>query len=214
MVNRIAEIEVVILGRGGGSSEDLAAFNREIVARAIVNSRAPVVSAVGHEIDLTIADLVADKRALTPSEAAELVSPDRSLLMRGLHTSAQRMRDILASRLAAVRQRWQELVLRRPLAQPLERIREHDRRVDDIEARLAWLARQKLTQARQAIDSWAARLEALSPLNVLARGYSLTRREDEQILIRDAAEVQAGDRLVTILQRGRIISRALEIHNS
>src|SRR5207244_2043612 len=99
LVNWVAGVEVLILGRGGSSSEDLAAFNRENVAQAIFESRIPVVSAVGHEIDVTIADLVADKRALTPSEAAELVTPDRSQILKGLDASARRMMDLLFGRL-------------------------------------------------------------------------------------------------------------------
>src|SRR5436305_116025 len=124
IVNRIRGIDVLILGRGGGSSEDLAAFNREIVARAIFQSRLPVVSAVGHEIDVTIADLVADKRALTPSEAAELVAPSRDELLEGLAAVRTRMRDLLTGRLRQAWQRWQDLAERPALRRPLERVRE------------------------------------------------------------------------------------------
>src|SRR6516165_8133824 len=116
-VNRLAEIEVLILGRGGGSSEDLAAFNREAVAQAIFTSRVPVVSAVGHEIDVTIADLVADKRALTPSEAAELVTPDGGQILGALQSCHGRMRDLLLSRFQTLRGRLQDLMARRTLAQ-------------------------------------------------------------------------------------------------
>jgi exodeoxyribonuclease VII large subunit len=213
IVNHISAIDVVILGRGGGSSEDLAAFNREIVARAIFHSRLPVVSAVGHETDVTIADLVADKRALTPSEAAELVSPDRTQLLRGLKACAGRMRDLLAGRLEAARVRWQDLIARRVFAKPLERIRESERRLDDVEGRLHRAIRQRLGQAKHLADACSGRLDTLSPLNVLARGYSLTRRESDQNVVRRADEVRPGDRIVTRVSDGRIVSMVEEIEN-
>ncbi len=207
LVNRVPGIEVVILGRGGGASEDLAAFNRANVAQAIFQSRVPVVSAVGHEIDVTIADLVADKRALTPSEAAELVTPDRDQLFRQLRAFSERLKDLLNLRLETSRQRWQDLAGRRVFFQPLERIRERERRLDDAEVRLARAIRLRLGRAKQTADAWAARLETLSPLNVLARGYSLTRRDNDQAVVRDSNQVHPGDRLVTLVQHGRIVSR-------
>jgi exodeoxyribonuclease VII large subunit len=206
-VNRLPEIEVLILGRGGGSSEDLAAFNREVVAQAIFASRVPVVSAVGHEIDVTIADLVADKRALTPSEAAELVTPDGGQLLGALQACHGRMRDLLLSRFQTLRGRLQDLTGRRTLAQPLERIRERERRLDDSEARLHRAIQQKLATIRHLADAQAARLETLSPLNVLARGYSLTRRETDQAVVRNPDQVQVGDRVVTLVERGRLLCR-------
>jgi exodeoxyribonuclease VII large subunit len=213
IVNRIPGMDVLILGRGGGSSEDLAVFNREIVAHAIFRSRLPVVSAVGHEIDVTIADLVADKRALTPSEAAELVSPDRAQLLRGLQACGARMRDLLAGRLETARNRWQDLISRRVFAEPLERIRERERRLDDMETRLERGMRQRLEQAKRLTDAWTARLETLSPLNVLARGYSLTRRESDKSVVRRASEVGPEERLVTLVGEGRIVSVVEEIDN-
>ena len=209
-VNRLAEIEVLILGRGGGSTEDLAAFNREVVAQAIFTSRVPVVSAVGHEIDVTIADLVADKRALTPSEAAELVTPDGGQILGALQSCHGRMRDLLLSRFQTLRGRLQDLTGRRTLAQPLERIRERERRLDDSEARLHRAMQQKLATIRHLADSQAARLETLSPLNVLARGYSLTRRETDQAVVRNPDQVQVGDRVVTLVERGKLLCRVEE----
>jgi exodeoxyribonuclease VII large subunit len=206
-VNQINGIDVLILGRGGGSSDDLAAFNREVVAQAIFSSQVPVVSAVGHEIDVTIADLVADKRALTPSEAAELVTPDRDQLLKGLETCAGRMRDFLLARLQTHQQRLYDLANRRHWAQPLDRIRERERRLDDGEARLHRAMQQKLATVRHLTDAQAARLETLSPLNVLARGYSLTRRESDQVVVRDADQVQIGDRVVTLIQHGKLLCR-------
>ena len=211
LVNRVPGIEALILGRGGGSSDDLAAFNREIVARAIFESRLPVVSAVGHEIDVTIADLVADKRALTPSEAAELVTPDRQQLLRSLQAQEDRLRELVLGRFQNNRQRLHDLAGRRALAAPLEPIRDRERRLDDLEARLQRAMQQRLAQSRHYADAWAARLETLSPLNVLARGYSLTRRASDQAVVRSSDQVQVGERVVTLLDKGRLLCRVEEI---
>lgn len=207
LVNRLAHMDVLILGRGGGSAEDLAAFNDEGVARAIFASRVPVVSAVGHEIDVTIADLVADRRALTPSEAAELVTPDGEQILQGLLACRQRMQRLLERRLDLARQRLHDLLGRRALARPLEPVRVREERLDDLEGRLNRAIRQQWTRARQKLDASAARLGALSPLNVLARGYSLTQREQDHLVLRESGQVQPGDRIVTILAKGVIASR-------
>jgi exodeoxyribonuclease VII large subunit len=209
-LNRLTHMDVLILGRGGGSSEDLAAFNHELVAQAIFSSRIPIVSAVGHEIDVTIADLVADKRALTPSEAAELVTPDHGQLLAGLQACHGRMRDLLLNRFQIMRGRLHDLTGRRPLAQPLERIRDRERRLDDGEVRLHRAMQQKLAKVRHLADAQAARLETLSPLNVLARGYSLTRRESDQAVVRNPDQVQVGDRVVTLVEKGKLLCRVEE----
>ncbi|MCI0464931.1 MAG: exodeoxyribonuclease VII large subunit [Gemmataceae bacterium] len=206
-VNRLGGVDVIVLGRGGGSTEDLWAFNEEIVARAIYESRIPVVSAVGHEIDVTVADLVADRRALTPSEAAELVTPNREELAEGLHVLEARLRDLMLGRLRQGRQRCQELAERPAFRLPLERVRDLERRLDDWSERLERAARQRVAQARQGIETTASRLEGLSPLNVLGRGYSLTRTEADRTVVRSPEQVRPGDRLVTLVQHGQIISR-------
>jgi exodeoxyribonuclease VII large subunit len=207
LVNRLRCAEVIILGRGGGRVEDLWAFNEEIVAQALFESHIPVVSAVGHEIDVTIADLVADRRALTPSEAAELVVPHRDEMLEGLVRTGERLRELLASRLEQAWQRCRELAQRRAFRLPLECVREQERRLDDWQERLERAMRQRLVLAQQSTTGLASRLETLSPLNVLARGYSLTRKEDDPRLLRNVADAAPGDRLVTTLHQGRIISR-------
>jgi exodeoxyribonuclease VII large subunit len=212
LLNRLAvRPEVVILARGGGSTEDLWAFNEEIVAHAIHDSRVPVVSAVGHEIDLTLADLVADRRALTPSEAAELVVPNREELLEGVRGLEARMRELLLARCQGAWQRLQDLAERRAFRLPLERVRDQERRLDDWEDRLQRALQQRLVLARQGVAALAARLESLSPLNVLGRGYSLTRKAADGTVLRSAAQVTVGDRLVTTLHQGRIRSRVEEI---
>jgi exodeoxyribonuclease VII large subunit len=204
-------LDVMILGRGGGSIEDLWAFNEECVAEAIHDSVIPVVSAVGHEVDVTIADLVADHRAPTPSAAAAHVVPDRTEVLHGLHDTEGRLHDAMRTRLDLSRQRLDDLAARRAFRLPLERVRDWEQRLDDWGGRLARAARQRLALARQRLDGQAARLEGLSPLNVLARGYSLTRREADLAVVRDPVQLQLGDRLVTLVHQGTVVSRVEEL---
>jgi exodeoxyribonuclease VII large subunit len=200
-------IDVLIVGRGGGSLEDLWPFNEECVAHAVYTSRIPVVSGVGHEDDLTIADMVADCRALTPSEAAERVVPDRAEVLKWLGGLEGRFRALLLRRLEVARDRLNDLAGRACFRRPLERLREEERRLDDWGERLGRAVRRRLEEARRRLEAQAARLEGLSPLNVLARGYSLTRREGDGAVVRGPEQVRPGERIVTQVQRGRIVSR-------
>jgi exodeoxyribonuclease VII large subunit len=202
----IIPIDVMIIGRGGGSAEDLWAFNEECVAHAIFESRIPIVSAVGHEIDITVADLVADCRAATPTQAATMVVPDGLEFLAGLRGLEDRIRVLISNRLGLARGRLQELASSRALRLPLERIRAQEQRLDDWHDRLGRTAGQRLDRARDRLEAFAARLETLSPLNVLARGYSLTRRENQEV-VRSAEQVALGERLITLVHRGRITSR-------
>jgi exodeoxyribonuclease VII large subunit len=210
-LNRIADaepaIDVLIVGRGGGSLEDLWTFNEECVARAIFESRIPVVTGIGHEDDLTIADMVADLRALTPSEAAEKVVPDRAAVLDWLAGLESRFRTHLRRRLDLARSRLDELAHQPCFRRPLERIRQEERQLDDWNERLQRAVRRRIEQLREQLKAQAARLESLSPLNVLARGYSLTCKEADGAVLRDAGEVQPGERVMTRLQQGQIISR-------
>ncbi len=210
LLNRIPGIDVLIVGRGGGSLEDLWPFNEEVVAAAVFASRIPVVSGVGHETDLTITDLVADVRALTPTEAAERVVPNRAEVLEWLGGAGARMHALLHNRLELARAKLDDLAKRRCFRAPLDRIREDEQRLDDWAGRLQRAAGQRVTRARQSVEAAAARLETLSPLNVLARGYSLTRKEGDGPVVRDAADVRPGDRLVTRVRHGRIVSRVEE----
>ena len=213
LLNRLDGIDVMIVGRGGGSTEDLWAFNAESVARAIFESRIPIVSAVGHEIDLTIADLVADCRALTPSEAAERVVPHRDELLETLQITEAQLRTYLLRQLEKAKARVDELRQRRCFRLPLEKVHEFQRRLDDWCERIERATRQRLAQWRRQVETQAARLDGLSPLNVLGRGYSLTRREADGIVVRSVAQVQPGDRLLTRVQHGSIISRVEELES-
>lgn len=211
LLNRLKGLDVVILGRGGGSSDDLSAFNDEKVAHAIYQCKYPVVSAVGHEIDVTLADLVADRRALTPSEAAELcTSPGRDELIQHLRIRGRRMNELLLTKLRTTKQRLRDLAERRAFRYPLERLRERERALDDWEDRLRRAMLHKVRLAQQGVAALAAQLESLSPLNVLARGYSLTRAVPGGDVIRDAGQVEVGDAVEVLLQRGKLIARVEE----
>ena len=182
----LPDVEVVLLVRGGGSLEDLWAFNEEPVARAVAGCRVPVVCGVGHEIDVTIADLAADRRALTPSEAAELAVPDGRAVEAFLHDAAARLPEALR-----------------------RRVRTESQRLDDLSARLTTAAGRRVERATTTLHGLAGKLHALSPLAVLGRGYSLTTRGGE--VLRDAAAVSAGDEIETRLAEGAIRSRIFQI---
>lgn len=203
-LNHFLDVDVIVLGRGGGSSDDLAAFNEEVVARAIFMSRAPVISAVGHEIDVTIADLVADFRAATPSEAAERATPDLLEWVKYLRAREQRLSDLLLAKFQAHRQRLQSLAQRRVFQFPLERLQNQDQRLDNWEERLKRAMKTRLQKAQQKLESAAGKLATLSPLNVLARGYSLTRTLPKKEIVRSVGQVDVGDKIEIVLPDGAI----------
>ncbi len=211
-VNRIREpIDCIVVTRGGGSLEDLWAFNEEVVCRAIFASRLPVVSAVGHEIDVSLSDLVADVRALTPSEAAERIVPSAEEIAVQLKHYQTRMTGAVRSQTAWGRSRLENLARHRAFRSPLDRVRDLARRIDDLELRAGRAIRGQWRTARRAVEGAAARLEALSPLAILSRGYSLTHRAIDGRLIRDAAELAPGEELRTRLARGQVVSRVEQI---
>lgn len=211
-VNRIREpIDCIVVTRGGGSLEDLWAFNEEVVCRAIFASRLPVVSAVGHEIDVSLSDLVADVRALTPSEAAERIVPSAEEIAAQLKHYQTRMTGAVRSQTAWGRSRLENLARHRAFRSPLDRVRDLARRIDDLELRAGRAIRGQWRTAQRAVEGAAARLEALSPLAILARGYSLTHRAIDGHLIRDAAELAPGEELRTRLARGLVVSRVERI---
>lgn len=208
LVNRLAEpVDCLVVGRGGGSLEDLWAFNEEMVVRAIYASRIPVVSAVGHEIDVTLSDLVADVRALTPSEAAELVAPSADDISAALLGQRQRLLVALRRRAALVRTRLESIAGRRPFRKPFDMVHDIARRLDELSSRGNRTMRQRLLAARRQADGMAAQLESLSPLAVLGRGYSLTQRIADGQPVRDASVLSPGELIATRFFRGRAISR-------
>lgn len=256
-MNALGEADVLIVGRGGGSLEDLWAFNEEITARAIFSSRIPVISAVGHEIDFTIADLVADVRAPTPSVAAELVVGRKDKLIESLQSHQQRILRAMTGRLNLGQQRFLSAIRTRSFREPeMAIIAPRSQRLDDLRHRLerrgeAAMAlrreRQKqlahtllllnprrtlqrrremnsnlsqrlrerflyrLAGHRQKLEALAGKLESLSPLAILSRGYSICRLLPSGEIIREAAGLRTGETLEVTLHRGEVVCRVEEI---
>jgi len=204
LAGALDEVEVVILGRGGGSLEDLWAFNDERVARAIVNCRVPVVSAVGHETDVTIADLVADLRAPTPSAAAELVVPDKQELGRRLTQLQARMAKGVGGKMSSLRQYLDYLAMKFKAASPAGTITARQQAAQGLRLRMDSAVRRVLERSRAEVSQQSMRLEAMSPLKVLARGYSLTRLG--ALILKSEQDVMIGDTLTTTLATGTIRS--------
>lgn len=209
-VPRIAGVDVVIVGRGGGSLEDLWPFNEEIVARAIHACPVPVISAVGHEIDVSIADFVADRRALTPSEAGELAVPSIDEIVGFLESVRGRFSTLLRDRLSVARARLEGLAGRRVLQRPEELIRERALAVDELATSMTRGMEQLLDQAQQQLRNLAGSLDALSPLRVLSRGYSVTCLSTGQV-VSSIQQIEVGETLKTRVPDGVITSTATEI---
>ena len=201
--NARAECDVLLLVRGGGSIEDLWQFNEEVLARAIRASRIPVVVGVGHETDFTIADFAADERAPTPTAAAELVSPSLQALVSRLADFALRLARETGRKIEYAMQAVD--ALSRRLVHPAERLRTSRQHLAHLAARLAAATAQQFNEIRRRLDIVRAKLESLGHDAVLARGYSLTLNSRREIL-RDAAAVALGERIVTTLAKGEIES--------
>lgn len=172
-MDRLNCADEIILGRGGGSAEDLWPFNEEAVVRAVAASRIPVISAVGHETDFTLCDFAADLRAPTPSAAAELAVPDRAELLAGLESLRARMRGAVAERLESEKGRLDGLTRSRVLQSPLEGVELRRVRVDQLAGALSAVMRRRADAAKAVLAQSAGRLNALSPLAVLSRGYAV-----------------------------------------
>ncbi len=210
-LNALTDIDVIIAGRGGGSLEDLWAFNEEVVARSIYNSRIPVISAVGHEIDITIADLVADKRALTPSEAGELVVPRKDLLLDMLEKLNTRLLQSLTGKLRLSKERLVRVANSYVMRQPFDRLRRWQQRLDEFAQRLNINITHALNTEREKLSGIAGKLESLSPLNVLKRGYTITTRLEDNKSLREAKGLNKGDKIKTNFSKGSVISTTLSI---
>ena len=186
------DADVLILARGGGSLEDLWAFNEEPVARAIRASSIPVVSGVGHEVDFTIADFAADVRAPTPSGAAEIVVPDRAEWRRSLLATAERLSRAWRRLGSRARERLAWLARRLELTHPRTRLAARAQRLDELETRLARALRRELAEARARLAAAARTLNAVSPLATLERGYAIVSLADGRV-VRAARDVAPGD---------------------
>ena len=203
--NREKNVDVMIIGRGGGSLEDLWAFNEETVGRAIHGSRIPVISAVGHETDFTIADFVADLRAPTPSAAAEMVVESEEHLRDLIYSLASRL--TLSIRQELDRRRETVLHAARLLANPRKKLEQYSQRVDELIARLVMGLRHPVRRDRALLTSLTGALDHLNPLAILARGYSVTRTIPAGTIVKDSSDVRPGDMLSTKLHKGEVISR-------
>jgi exodeoxyribonuclease VII large subunit len=206
-LNRLRAADVMIVGRGGGSLEDLWAFNEERVARAVFASKIPVISAVGHEVDFTICDYVADVRAATPSHAGEIVVAEQAAVVERLADFGHALPLALVNRLRLAREQVKSLGSSWALRAPEERVQAHRQHLDELQVRLTLLLERGLSRGRERLGNAAARLEGLSPLSVLSRGYSLTQRLRDGRLVRSWDEVDEGEEMVTRVARGKVISR-------
>lgn len=233
LLNTRGDLDVLIIGRGGGSIEDLWAFNEEAVARSVARSRLPVISAVGHEIDFTISDFVADLRAPTPSAAAELVVRPRADLEEEIRRLSQRVRHALENRTLQFRNRLTRAShsyvfhepghLLRRYRQDLQHFRlrlaaslrgeyvERQQRVDDAHNRLVQAVRTVTREQRLVLERLTSQLRALGPRSVLERGYSITRTRSGKVLA-SASEAASGEELITLLADGSIHSTVTAIN--
>ncbi|MBI4859862.1 MAG: exodeoxyribonuclease VII large subunit [Candidatus Riflebacteria bacterium] len=200
-------IDLLIIGRGGGSMEDLWAFNEEVVARAIAGSRLPVISAVGHEVDFTIADFVADLRAPTPSAAAETAVPERSLLLQRVKTLQRRVAGSVSRSVSRAREAIDRLLRRTLFTRPRALIETHSQRVDELTATLVAAVRRTLVVKRTQLLAAANRLEPLSPSKTLMRGYAIVTLKGSGRPLTDAFSLRRGDRIEVRLAQGQITCR-------
>ncbi len=202
-------IELIVVTRGGGSLEDLWAFNEEIVAKAIYHSPVPVVSAVGHEIDYTICDFVADVRAPTPTAAAQIIFPSLLELHQGVEGLKRRLFEAAKNLIAARRQQVIEVSNR--LRDPRDELRQGKARLRHLQERIIKALSYQMHYKREKLSALARHLEAVSPLSVLSRGYSLVRRLPDQRLITEAGELKIGDRVEILFRRGKARAKIEEI---
>ncbi len=207
--NQTKRADVLIVGRGGGSIEDLWAFNEEIVAREIYASEIPIVSAVGHEIDFTIADFVADLRAPTPSAAAELVVPSQTELMDKFHNVYRRLYSQAERILEQGRLRLKSMSERPSLQNPMLKLDEERMYLDRLIQDMSMAANRVLEQKKQGLGVAASKLDGLSPLGVLSRGFSVAKTEDGHVLD-SVGQVKAGDDVTVRVRDGRIVATVKE----
>lgn len=195
-------LDIIIIGRGGGSIEDLWAFNEEIVARAIFECNTPVISAVGHETDWTIADFVSDRRAPTPSAAAELAVFDHRQMTDQLSNIKKRMDSNLSGKIEFYRERLSHIKTRVSYLSPANRLNENRKRLADLEERLLLLMQQQIKDKRQKLIMLSTRLDADSPVKKLSQGYAYVSKEDGRN-IHSAADITCGDNIDIYLIDGR-----------
>ena len=207
--NRYRLADLLIVGRGGGSIEDLWAFNDELVAHAIYESEIPVISAVGHEPDVTISDYVADLRAATPSNAAELAVPDQDALRQNLDAMSSAMASALSRQLKAARQHLNVLSQSPALRSPTGYIEQREKSLELLKNRLVAAQNQSITRKNQRYIAAVSKLDAMSPLKVLTRGYSMAQTEAGEVL-RSVRQVELGERVSVLLSDGKLSATVMD----
>ena len=211
-INRASDFDTIILARGGGSLEDLRPFNEEAVARAVYSSRAPVITGIGHETDYTIADMVADRRAPTPSAAAEMAVPDRADLAAHVLAAEQ---GLSVSVLQSIRARSEALTqMRMRLRRGYPDLDSMRIRIDDLLRTAAERLRQRLAVSSERFDGLKRRLDSGNPRDILRRGYAVVQAGDGRGVVTDAAQVAVGDTVAITLARGALDAEVTSVHRS
>jgi exodeoxyribonuclease VII large subunit len=209
LLNEHGEVEVILVGRGGGSIEELWAFNEEVVARAIARSRIPVISGVGHETDFTIADFVADHRASTPTAAATAAVPDIETWHADVMEKQELLSDLMRERLYDLNDQLEQARHDLQRVSPLTLINGRRQQLDEATGRLQTQMQHSISLRSERLRGLALQLHSLSPLLTIARGYAVVRREEDQSIISSVQQVQSGDQLTIQVQDGRI---PVEVH--
>ena len=216
LLDRSGRVDVIVIGRGGGSIEELWAFNDERVVRAVAAAVTPIVSAVGHQTDFTLSDFAADLRAATPSQAAELVVPDRLELLRRLSAARRRLNQALRHRLIERRLRLERCLQSSLFRRPQELLRDRSLLLDQLSERLTHALKTALDERQQRLRIANEKLNLLNPWGVLQRGYSVVRRPDGAV-ISSAEAVETGESLDVWLHRGKLavtVTRAERVRRS
>jgi exodeoxyribonuclease VII large subunit len=210
-LNNLENLDLIIVSRGGGSTEDLWSFNEESVARAIYNSRLPVISAVGHQINTTLSDLVADVFVETPSAAAKIIVDRKNALLAGLSGSRYELDFAINNTISDLKNRLTAFT--HMLKSPRDHLYEKQQQVDELFSGLNYNMRHILELAGQRSGALMQRLEALSPLSVLSRGYSLSMLMPQGTILKDISTLKPGDKLKTVLHKGAFTSLVQEVFN-
>ncbi|TLD42444.1 MAG: Exodeoxyribonuclease VII large subunit [Candidatus Jettenia ecosi] len=210
-LNTIPDIDVMIVGRGGGSLEDLWAFNEEVVARSIYASKIPVISAVGHEIDITISDLVADKRALTPTEAGELVVPCYDQVSDSLEKIKTRLAQALYNKILLIRSQLMGIKNSLSFKKLRDKILRLQQELDEVAQRLITVSKHTVELEWERSTGLASRLDNVSPLKVLERGYSITTNGEDDKPIKSTEGLVVGKKLKIRFSHGNVVSSIVEI---
>jgi exodeoxyribonuclease VII large subunit len=199
--------DVLVVGRGGGSMEDLWSFNEEPVVRAIAASKIPTVSAVGHEIDVTLADLAADVRALTPSEAAERIAPAADEISARVRAYQQRLRHAAHRRIMLLRARFDGIAAQRPFRRPFDLIHDRSRQLDELSMHGTSAMHRMMREYEGRLATIAGKVDSLSPLAVLARGYTITQDARTGEVVRKASRLRVGQSIMTRFAEGTAVSK-------